>query len=42
MRTRPRCRIIRRMLPILILAAAGTLIPAIALWAADQRARPAV
>jgi hypothetical protein len=27
----------RRMLPILIIAAAGTLVPAISLWAADQR-----
>jgi len=32
----------RRMLPILIIAAAGTLVPAISLWAADQRGRPAV
>jgi hypothetical protein len=31
-----------RMLPILLLAAAGTLIPALALWLADQRPpRPA-
>jgi hypothetical protein len=43
MRAGLRCRIIRRMLPILIIAAAGTLVPAISLWAADQRGRrPAV
>jgi hypothetical protein len=35
-------RIMHRMLPILIIAAAGTLVPAISLWAADQRGRPAV
>jgi predicted outer membrane lipoprotein len=27
------------MLPVLLLAAAGTLIPAITMWLADQRAR---
>ena len=29
----------RGMLPILLLAAAGTLIPAVTMWLADQRAR---
>jgi hypothetical protein len=42
MRKRRPARIMQRMLPILILAAAGTLVPAISLWAADQRGRPAV
>jgi predicted outer membrane lipoprotein len=27
------------MLPVLLLAAAGTLIPALTMWLADQRAR---
>jgi hypothetical protein len=34
-----RSRTIRGMLPILLLAAAGTLIPALTMWLADQRAR---
>jgi hypothetical protein len=42
MRRGPRGRIMRHMLSILIIAAAGTVIPAIGLWAADQRGRPAV
>jgi hypothetical protein len=29
----------RGMLPILLVAAAGTLIPAVMMWLADQRAR---
>jgi hypothetical protein len=41
MREGGRWRIILSMLPILLIAAAGTLVPAITLWAADQRGRPA-
>jgi hypothetical protein len=37
-----RSRIIASMLPILIIAAAGMLIPSAALSAADRRARPRV
>jgi hypothetical protein len=36
---RPRWRIIATMLPVLIIAAAGMLIPSIGLSAADRRAR---
>jgi hypothetical protein len=37
MRVRGATRIIPDMLPILLLAAAGTLFPSLALWIADQR-----